>query len=82
MDKYLNFFSDYAAEDVFRIYEEYQKQLNKNNAVDFDDLLVKTVELFINNPQVLEKYQNIFEYILVDEFQDTRFCSIYIDKNY
>ncbi len=80
VDKYLNFFSDYAAEDVFRIYEEYQKQLNKNNAVDFDDLLVKTVELFINNPQVLEKYQNIFEYILVDEFQDTNFVQYILTK--
>ena len=53
------------------IYKEYQKQLRKNNALDFDDLIVKTVELFQNNPQVLDYYQERFKYIMVDEYQDT-----------
>jgi len=56
---------------VARIYESYQKYLQENNALDFDDLLQKTVELFQKFPEVLEKYQNIFRYILIDEYQDT-----------
>lgn len=49
----------------------YQNRLQKNNALDFDDLLCKTIELFRKNPDILEKYATRFEYILVDEFQDT-----------
>ena len=49
----------------------YEEKLKKNNALDFDDLLVKTVLLFTKNPDILERYANRFEYILVDEFQDT-----------
>ncbi|MCI6997879.1 MAG: DNA helicase PcrA [Eubacterium sp.] len=56
---------------VARVYEAYQKQLQQNNALDFDDLLVKTVELFQNCPDVLEYYQEKFRYIMVDEYQDT-----------
>lgn len=56
---------------VARIYEAYQKNLKDNNALDFDDLLQKTVELFQKFPDVLEKYQNLFRYILIDEYQDT-----------
>ncbi|OGI25629.1 MAG: ATP-dependent DNA helicase PcrA [Candidatus Moranbacteria bacterium RBG_13_45_13] len=56
---------------VARAYENYQKHLKENNALDFDDILQKTVELFQKFPDVLEKYQNIFRYILVDEYQDT-----------
>ncbi|SET98641.1 DNA helicase-2 / ATP-dependent DNA helicase PcrA [[Clostridium] aminophilum] len=52
-------------------YMEYQKELKKNNALDFDDLLVKTVQLFEKYPQVLEYYQDRFRYIMVDEYQDT-----------
>jgi ATP-dependent DNA helicase PcrA len=53
------------------VYEMYQKRLKENNALDFDDLIFKTVELFKNNPEVLEFYQNKFKYIMVDEYQDT-----------
>ncbi len=53
------------------IYEKYLNVLRENNSVDFDDLLLKPVEIFKKNPEVLEKYQNRFEYILVDEYQDT-----------
>lgn len=56
---------------VARVYEAYQKHLKENNALDFDDLLQKTAELFQKFPEVLEKYQNIFRYILIDEYQDT-----------
>ena len=52
-------------------YRRYEKVLKGNNALDFDDLLVKTLELLIQNPPVLEYYQNRFDYILVDEYQDT-----------
>lgn len=52
-------------------YKEYQEQLKKNNALDFDDLLVLTVKLFKECPDVLEKYQDRFKYIMVDEYQDT-----------
>lgn len=53
------------------VYREYQERLWKNNALDFDDLLMKTVELFRKDPQVLESYQERFRYIMVDEYQDT-----------
>ncbi len=56
---------------VAKIYTEYQKQLKANNALDFDDLLVKTVELFQFHPEVLEIFQNRLRYIMVDEYQDT-----------
>ncbi len=56
---------------IAHVYKEYQKALKKNNALDFDDLLVKTVELFRYCPDVLESYQNRFLYIMVDEYQDT-----------
>jgi len=55
------------------IYMLYQKKLEKNNALDFDDIISKTVELFKLNPDILEYYQNKFRYIMVDEYQDTNF---------
>ncbi|KKS16634.1 MAG: ATP-dependent DNA helicase PcrA [candidate division WWE3 bacterium GW2011_GWB1_41_6] len=61
----------YFQKTVAMIYPEYQKRLRKNDALDFDDLLVETVNLFIGVPQVLEKYQAHFRFILVDEYQDT-----------
>jgi DNA helicase-2/ATP-dependent DNA helicase PcrA len=62
---------DMRKEVISRIYDEYQKRLKNNNALDFDDLLVKTVELFERSPKTLEYYHNLFEYIMVDEYQDT-----------
>lgn len=53
------------------VYKEYQKRLKQNNALDFDDLIFKTVELFENHKEVLEYYQKRFKYIMVDEYQDT-----------
>ena len=67
----LNNSGDYHDRKVGEVYQEYQKRLKQNNALDFDDLIMKTVELFQNNPQVLEYYQERFRYIMVDEYQDT-----------
>lgn len=62
---------DYRKQQIARLYQEYQAALKKNNAVDFDDLIMKTVELFKACPDVLKNYQNRFQYIMVDEYQDT-----------
>jgi len=62
---------NYAAEITRRVYVRYQEMLAANNAMDFDDLLTNVVRLFRQNPDVLAKYQRQFEYVLVDEFQDT-----------
>lgn len=62
---------DMNGERIATIYKEYQKVLKHNNAVDFDDLICLTVELFKNNPDVLESYQDRLRYIMVDEYQDT-----------
>jgi superfamily I DNA/RNA helicase len=61
----------YADELRVRVYVEYQKRLHENNACDFDDLLTETVYLFRGHPEVLKKYQDFYEHVLVDEFQDT-----------
>lgn len=62
---------DVMEETLASLYELYQKKLKENNALDFDDLIMKTVELFKQEPSVLSYYQNRFKYILVDEYQDT-----------
>ncbi len=62
---------DYHKQKIAKVYREYQKQLKANNALDFDDLLVKTVQLLQTQPDVLEYYQERFRYIMVDEYQDT-----------
>ena len=62
---------DWQADRIAQVYEEYQNALKKNNALDFDDLIVKTVELFRSCPDVLDSYQERFRYIMVDEYQDT-----------
>ena len=62
---------DFAKKKQAEVYVEYQKMLRKNNALDFDDLIVKTVELFRADPEVLASYQERFRYIMVDEYQDT-----------
>ena len=59
---------DYAV-----IYSEYSKKLKESNAMDFNDLLFNAVRLFQNNPQILERYSNLYKYIMVDEFQDTNY---------
>ncbi|MCH7827450.1 MAG: UvrD-helicase domain-containing protein, partial [Bacteroidetes bacterium] len=56
---------------IATVFEEYQKRLVINNAMDFEDLLLKPIELFQSNNKILQKYKKIFKYVLVDEFQDT-----------
>ncbi len=63
--------ADYSLKRVSDVYTEYQKTLQKNNALDFDDLISKTVELFSACPDVLDSYQERFRFIMVDEYQDT-----------
>ena len=62
---------DYNKQIIAKVYREYQETLKKNNALDFDDIIVKTVELFKSCPEVLRNYQERFRYIMVDEYQDT-----------
>ena len=67
----LNTFGDFRKQKIAQVYKEYQAALKKSNAMDFDDLIMKTVELFKACPEVLESYQKRFKYIMVDEYQDT-----------
>lgn len=62
---------EYRKMQIARVYAEYQKRMHEYNALDFDDLLYKTVQLFQDCPDVLEQYQERFRYIMVDEYQDT-----------
>ena len=62
---------DFSKRKIAEVYEEYEKQLRANNALDFDDLLVKAVQLFQTQADVLDHYQERFRYIMVDEYQDT-----------
>jgi DNA helicase-2/ATP-dependent DNA helicase PcrA len=62
---------DFGRKKIADVYEEYEKQLRANNALDFDDLLLKTVQLFQTQADVLDYYQERFRYIMVDEYQDT-----------
>lgn len=62
---------DYRLRRIAKVYSLYQSRLKKNNALDFDDLIFKTIEVFSEYPDVLEKFQDKFQYIMVDEYQDT-----------
>jgi len=70
-EEYLKSAFEYFNQKVAEVYTEYQKELKRSNALDFDDIIMKTVELFKDKPQILEYYQNRFKYISVDEYQDT-----------
>ncbi len=70
-DYFSNSYGDDFEETVSKVYREYVKRLKAQNAVDFDDLLSLVVQLFEKNPDILERYQDRFKYILVDEYQDT-----------
>ena len=81
----LNAMGDFSKKKIAQAYKEYQKELKKNNALDFYDLIVKTVELFRSCPDVLDSYQERFRYIMVDEYQDTntaqfKFVSLLAEK--
>jgi len=69
--QYQKYAQGYFGEIVLKVYREYQQNLRAANALDFDDLIMKTVELFRKNPETLKRWQTLFKYILVDEYQDT-----------
>ena len=70
-DEYKNITSAYREIKIAKIYEDYQNNLKENNAVDFDDLLLLPLEIFEQFPEKLTEYQNKYQYVLVDEYQDT-----------
>ena len=77
-------YDGYAVSDyekiVSEVYKKYENKLKKNNSVDFDDLLLLPIELFKKNPDVLERYQNLYKYILIDEYQDTNEAQYILTK--
>jgi len=79
--------SDYFESIVAKVYASYQKRLKSNNSLDFDDLIMMTIKLFTDVPEVLDFYQNKFRYIHVDEYQDTNraqymLCNMLADKHH
>jgi DNA helicase-2/ATP-dependent DNA helicase PcrA len=73
--------SSYFEEIVHRVYQRYQQLLSQSRAVDFDDLLMKTVQLFQDHPKILNSYQSKYVHILVDEFQDTNIVQYMLMKH-
>ncbi len=78
--EYPQYARGYFQETVSQIYLSYQKALKENEALDFDDLIMETVRLWRNSPETLEKYQNQWRYILVDEYQDTNHAQFELTK--
>ena len=78
--KYIAQAEDFHAKKVGEIYQEYESKLRNSNALDFDDLLLLTVQLFQENPEVAAKYQEKFVYVLVDEYQDTNHVQYLLTK--
>lgn len=72
--------TSFRDQQIAKIYREYQRQLKKSNALDFDDLIYQTIFLFETNPDVLDEYQERFKYIMVDEYQDTNHTQFIIVK--
>jgi len=79
-ERFIKVFSFYRSAQVAEVYHQYQKELQKNDALDFDDLLMKVVDLFRMHKPILEKYQNRYQHLLVDEFQDTNVAQYIIAK--
>lgn len=79
--EYRKFAFEHFQEIVAKVYVEYQKILNRANALDFDDLLMRTVKILEDNPEILKKYQEKFKYILIDEYQDTNHAQYKLIKN-
>ena len=62
---------DFRREKIATVYELYQKRLRENNAIDFDDIINYTIKIMMGNPDILDYYANKFQYVLLDEYQDT-----------
>ena len=77
-------YEKYAVSDyekvVQQVYAKYEVKLQRNNSVDFDDLLLLPIELFKKNPDILEKYQDLYQYLLIDEYQDTNEAQYILTK--
>jgi len=73
-EKFSNIADGYFEEQVSVVYNAYQKKLKEHNALDFDDLIMQVILLFLNNADILRKYQNKFQYVMVDEYQDTNYA--------
>ena len=78
--EYPQYARGFFQESAAKIYLSYQQSLKKFNALDFDDLLFETVKLFQKKKEILEKYQNLFSYVLVDEYQDTNQAQYILTK--
>lgn len=86
-EKCMTYFAENIEKDeICKVYDAYQKALKRNNAMDFDDIISETVKLLEDKPEILAKYQERFQYILVDEYQDTnyaqyKFVQLLAEKN-
>ena len=78
--EYEKFANDEMSHVAYEVYKRYQTKLKQSNSLDFDDLLVKPIELFRTNPDILKKYQERFQYILIDEYQDTNEAQYILTK--
>jgi DNA helicase-2/ATP-dependent DNA helicase PcrA len=78
--EYFKLAADYVEEKVAGVYDKYMQRLQKNNAMDFDDLLIKPIQLFQNNDDILTFYQHRFEYLMIDEYQDTNYAQYLVAK--
>ena len=77
-------YEKYAVSDyekvIQQVYSKYEIKLQRNNSVDFDDLLILPIELFKKNPEILERYQDLYQYLLIDEYQDTNEAQYILTK--
>ncbi len=79
-DQFASNARDYVEEQAAKVYLRYADRLKKNNALDFDDLLIKPIELFLQHPNLLEHYQHRFQYLMIDEYQDTNRAQYLVSK--
>ena len=79
-EKYKNLVNDELSDITYKVYNKYQDTLLRNNSLDFDDLLIKPIELFNKYKEVLENYQELFKYVFIDEYQDTNEAQYILSK--
>lgn len=79
-EKYKNLVNDELSDITYKVYKRYQDTLLRNNSLDFDDLLIKPIELFNKYKEVLENYQELFKYVFIDEYQDTNEAQYILSK--
>lgn len=79
-NKYKTLVNDEVTDITYKVYKKYEETLKRNNSFDFDDLLIKPLELFNKYPEVLNNYQELFKYIFIDEYQDTNEAQYLLSK--